>query len=221
MLLCFGHFSLQLLSQTNGQCKGGKMRNKFPFSISKAMFLQFVRSTSNRELLSVLLCENCCEIVAALMTIIPSPTQYVGVHFLIVEPRRPSIWTTLLPIWIRSDCAHTKQHFHLHLVKLLKSHLYIFIVQCLFWVGYSRLLQLLLYLIYLNARGVTSCYVTTLVLPDSRSGIQSRKLFCNRLHSQCRAVCAPNHCGLHRLYCVVLLTEKKFMFPVICDQCTQ
>ena len=121
----------------------------------------------------------------------------------------------------RSDCAHTKQHFHLHLVKLLKSHLYIFIVQCLFWVGYSRLLQLLLYLIYLNARGVTSCYVTTLVLPDSRSGIQSRKLFCNRLHSQCRAVCAPNHCGLHRLYCVVLLTEKKFMFPVICDQCTQ
>ena len=101
MLLCFGHFSLQLLSQTNGQCKGGKMRNKFPFSISKAMFLQFVRSTSNRELLSVLLCENCCEIVAALMTIIPSPTQYVGVHFLIVEPRRPSIWTTLLPIWIK------------------------------------------------------------------------------------------------------------------------
>ena len=49
----------------------------------------------------VLLCENCCEIVAALMTIIPSPTQYVGVHFLIVEPRRPSIWTTLLPIWMK------------------------------------------------------------------------------------------------------------------------
>ena len=169
----------------------------------------------------VLLCENCCEIVAALMTIIPSPTNMWVSTFLLLSLVGPPSGQRCSPFGWRSDCAHTKQHFHLHLVKLLKSHLYIFIVQCLFWVGYSLLLQLLLYLIYLNARGVTSCYVTTLVLPDSRSGIQSRKLFCNRLHSQCRAVCAPNHCGLHRLYCVVLLTEKKFMFPVICDQCTQ
>ena len=150
----------------------------------------------------------------------PPPNMWVSTFLLLSLVGLPS-GQRCSPFGSRSDCAHTKQHFHLHLVKLLKSHLYIFIVQCLFWVGYSRLLQLLLYLIYLNARGVTSCYVTTLVLPDSRSGIQSRKLFCNRLHSQCRAVCAPNHCGLHRLYCVVLLTEKKFMFPVICDQCTQ